>query len=122
MRHLQEVSHPAETDWRSITRNATERRRSLLVQPSIRNNYLETDVMTATPQKLQYMLIDAAIRNIQRGKHLRSENQDEAACEVLIRAQQIVTHHKGVHINRLRTKELIVNCYIPAARSAVYHV
>jgi len=61
------------------------------VQSSIRDNYLETEVMTATPQKLQYMLIDAAIRNLQRGKHLRSEEQHEEACEVLIRAQAIIT-------------------------------
>jgi flagellar secretion chaperone FliS len=61
------------------------------VQSSIRDNYLETEVMTATPQKLQYMLIDAAIRNLNRGKHLRSENQHDEACEVLIRAQEIIT-------------------------------
>ncbi len=61
------------------------------MQSSIRDNYLRTEVMTATPQKLQYMLIDAAIRNLQRGKHLRSENQHDEACEVLIRAQEIVT-------------------------------
>lgn len=61
------------------------------MQSSIRDNYLETEVMTATPQKLQYMLIDAAIRNLQRGKHLRAENQHDQACEALIRAQEIVT-------------------------------
>lgn len=61
------------------------------MQSSIRDNYLETEVMTATPQRLQYMLIDAAIRNLQRGKHLRSENLHDRACEVLIRAQEIVT-------------------------------
>lgn len=61
------------------------------MQSSIRDNYLETEVMTATPQKLQYMLIDAAIRNLNRGKHLRSENQHDEACEALIRAQEIVT-------------------------------
>ena len=61
------------------------------MQPSIRDNYLETEVMTATPQKLQYMLIDAAIRNLQRGKHLRSENQHDEACEALICAQEIIT-------------------------------
>ncbi|NLS96001.1 MAG: flagellar export chaperone FliS [Planctomycetaceae bacterium] len=62
------------------------------MQSSIRDNYLETEVMTATPQKLQYMLIDAAIRNLGRGKLLRSEGRHEQACEALIRAQQIVTH------------------------------
>ncbi len=61
------------------------------MQSSIRDNYLETEVMTATPQKLQYMLIDAAIRNLNRGKHLRSENLHDEACEALIRAQEIVT-------------------------------
>lgn len=61
------------------------------MQSSIRDNYLETEVMTATPQKLQYMLIDAAIRNLQRGKHLRTEELYDEACEALIRAQEIVT-------------------------------
>ena len=61
------------------------------MQSSIRDNYLETEVMTATPQKLQYMLIDAAIRNLLRGKHLRGEGQFDEACEALIRAQTIVT-------------------------------
>lgn len=61
------------------------------MQSSIRDNYLETEVMTATPQKLQYMLIDAAIRNLNRGKHLRSEDHHDEACEALIRAQEIVT-------------------------------
>ena len=37
------------------------------------------------------MLIDAAIRNLQRGKHLRGEGQYDEACEALIRAQTIVT-------------------------------
>lgn len=61
------------------------------MQPSIRDNYLETEVMTASPQKLQYMLIDAAIRNLQKGKHLRGEQRHDEACEALIRAQAIVT-------------------------------
>ena len=61
------------------------------MQSSVRDNYLETEVMTATPQKLQYMLIDAAIRNLHRGKHLRGQNQNDEACEVLIRAQEIIT-------------------------------
>jgi flagellar secretion chaperone FliS len=61
------------------------------VQSSIRDNYLETEVMTATPQKLQLMLLDAAIRNLNRGKQLWSEDKKDEACEVLIRAQEIVT-------------------------------
>lgn len=61
------------------------------MQPSIRDNYLETEVMTASPQKLQYMLIDAAVRNLQRAKHLWSESQNDEACEAVIRAQAIIT-------------------------------
>ena len=58
---------------------------------SVRDSYLETEVMTATPQKLQYMLLDAAILAIQKTKHLWAANRDEEACETLIRAQQIVS-------------------------------
>jgi len=58
---------------------------------SSHDNYLETEVMTASPQKLQFMLLDAAVRSLQRGKHLWSAGQDDVACEALIRAQEIVT-------------------------------
>jgi len=58
---------------------------------SVRDSYLETEVMTATPQKLQYMLLDAAILAIQKTKQLWAANRDEEACETLIRAQQIVS-------------------------------
>jgi flagellar protein FliS len=61
------------------------------VQPSTRNHYLETEVMTASPQKLQCMLIEAAIRNLQRAKHFRGEGDHEQACEAMIRAQEIIT-------------------------------
>ena len=61
------------------------------MQPSTRNNYLETEVMTASPQKLQCMLIEAAIRNLQRAKHFRGEADREQACEAMIRAQEIIT-------------------------------
>ncbi len=60
------------------------------MQRPIRASYLETDVMTATPEKLQTMLIDGAIKNLQRGRLLWNDNRDEEACESLIRAQQII--------------------------------
>ncbi len=60
------------------------------MQQPIRASYLETDVMTATPEKLQTMLIDGAIKNLQRGRLLWNDNRDEEACESLIRAQQII--------------------------------
>ncbi len=60
------------------------------MQRPIRASYLETDVMTATPERLQTMLIDGAIKNLQRGILLWRDNRDEEACESLIRAQQII--------------------------------
>ncbi|MFH1264857.1 MAG: flagellar export chaperone FliS [Planctomycetota bacterium] len=58
---------------------------------SPRDRYLETEVTTATPQKRQLMLIQGAIRFIERARaHWRAE-EDEAAHECLVRVQQIVT-------------------------------
>ena len=53
-------------------------------------NYLFTEIMTATPQKLHLMLIEAAIRSAQRGRQKWQVQQDDEACEALIHAQQIV--------------------------------
>ena len=53
--------------------------------------YIERDVTTASPQKLQLMLIEAAIKNIYRVKNFW-ENQDiEGAFQSLTRIQDIVT-------------------------------
>jgi len=62
-----------------------------MINNTARQHYLETQVLTATPQKLQLMLIEAAIREVQRmGQHWeRCEN--EQAYEAGIRAQRIVT-------------------------------
>jgi len=54
-------------------------------------DYLETEVMTAAPQKLQLMLIEAALRQSNATlEHWKAGNQEQAA-ETLIRAQQIIT-------------------------------
>ena len=58
---------------------------------SARSDYLYTEVMTAAPQKLQLMLIEAAIRLIHRTRHYWNNNQDDAAGEALILCQQVVT-------------------------------
>ena len=55
-----------------------------------RDCYLATQVMTATPQKLQLLLIDGAIRCGQRAKRMWQDGQDEAAGEALVRCQEIV--------------------------------
>ncbi len=54
-------------------------------------DYLETEVMTAAPQKLHLMLIDAAIRQINATReHWKSDNHEEAV-ESLIHSQRILT-------------------------------
>ena len=56
-----------------------------------RQNYLQAEVHTATPQKLQLMLVEAAIKNIHRTKKAWEEERFEAGFEALARAQDIVT-------------------------------
>jgi len=55
--------------------------------------YFENDVRTASPQKLHLMLIEGALRNIERAKHAWQEGEDAEgrALECLIRAQNIVS-------------------------------
>jgi len=58
---------------------------------SARDNYLTTEVMTATPQKLQLMLIEAALRMGQQTIEHWKANEEEQAVDTLIRCQQIIT-------------------------------
>ena len=60
------------------------------MQSSARESYLATEVMTATPQKLQLMLIDTAIRSAKRARQLWRDEEDEGACEALIHAQEVI--------------------------------
>lgn len=60
------------------------------MRSSARENYLVTEVMTAAPQKLQLMLIEAAIRAAQRARQMWQAGRDDQACEALIHAQQLV--------------------------------
>ena len=60
------------------------------MQSSARGSYLETEVMTATPQKLQLMMIEAAIRAAQRTLLAWQEDQQETAGDSLVKAQQIM--------------------------------
>ncbi len=56
-----------------------------------RDTYLETEVMTATPQKLQWMLLDGAVRFVEQTREFWRAGQPDMACETLARAEQIVT-------------------------------
>lgn len=56
-----------------------------------RDAYLTTQVMTATPQKLQLLLIDAALRSAQQAQRHWSEGNDQAADEMLAHATEVVS-------------------------------
>ncbi len=56
-----------------------------------REDYLINEVMTASPQKLQLMLIEAALRQASKARTLWQEKKDLEAGEPLVRAQEIVT-------------------------------
>jgi flagellar protein FliS len=55
------------------------------------SEYLVTEVMTATPQKLQLMLIEAALRFAAKAKGHWRAGENAAAGEAILRAQEIVS-------------------------------
>jgi flagellar protein FliS len=65
------------------------------MQPHARENYLVTEVLTATPQKLQLMMIEAAIRFGQQARQQWQEGKTQAASDSLIRCQQIMAQLLG---------------------------
>ena len=52
--------------------------------------YLAAEVMTAPPQKLQLMLIDAAIRSAERARAMWRAGEHEEAGEALVHAQEVI--------------------------------
>ena len=63
--------------------------------PQKPNSYLEAQVKTATPQKLQLILIEAAIRFVKKAQMHREQKDEAAACEAIGRAHKIVTEIIG---------------------------
>ncbi|GHT46959.1 hypothetical protein FACS189454_08890 [Planctomycetales bacterium] len=55
-----------------------------------RHNYLQAEVQTATPQKLQLLLVEAAIKNVHRTKAAWETEKFDVGFETLTRAQDIV--------------------------------
>ncbi|MCL6501195.1 MAG: flagellar export chaperone FliS [Pirellulales bacterium] len=53
-------------------------------------DYLATEVLTAPPQKLRLMLIEAAIRYITRARTSWSEGRTEEGGELILRAQDVI--------------------------------
>lgn len=58
---------------------------------SAHDEYLVTQVMTATPQKLHLMLIEAALRQCELARQGWQDSQEEAASAALSKAQEILT-------------------------------
>lgn len=61
------------------------------MQPSARDVYLETQVMTASPQKLRLMLVEGAIRKVSLVQHCWDNQRPEEALEASIRAREIIS-------------------------------
>jgi flagellar protein FliS len=76
------------------------------MQTSARENYLVTQVLTAPPQKLHLMLLEAAIRSARLARQKWQSGENEAGCEALIRAQEIVSQLLA-GLNREVAPELI---------------
>jgi flagellar protein FliS len=61
------------------------------MQPSAREAYLETQVMTASPLKLRLMLIEGALRFVNQQRLYWDEGRAEEALESSIRAREIIS-------------------------------
>jgi flagellar protein FliS len=60
-------------------------------QNTARDNYILAEVQTATPQKLQLMLVEAAIKNVHRTKKSFAEQKIDTGLETLMKAQDIIS-------------------------------
>lgn len=60
------------------------------MQASFGDRYLESEVLTASPQRLHLLLIEAAVRYIERTRAAWQRQDRETAFESLTKAQQIV--------------------------------
>jgi flagellar secretion chaperone FliS len=56
-----------------------------------REQYLEQEVLSASPQKLQLLLVEGAIRQAKKAQLLWAQSQDTTARQSIVRAQEIVT-------------------------------
>ncbi len=60
------------------------------MQPSYGDRYLESEVLTASPQRLHLLLIEAAIRHVERTRTAWQRQESDVAFNCLTKAQQIV--------------------------------
>jgi flagellar protein FliS len=55
-----------------------------------RDSYLATEVLTVPPQRLHLMLVEAAMRCVERARQCWRANQPEQATEAVVRAEEIL--------------------------------
>jgi len=65
------------------------------MNPQGAQNYLRTQVLTATPEQLQMMLYDGAIRFAEQAKPALAAQSWEASYTAISRAQRIITELTG---------------------------
>ncbi len=58
---------------------------------SARENYLTTEATTAAPQKLQLLLVEAALRSARRAGQQWQDEQDEQAIQSIVHAEAVVS-------------------------------
>ena len=56
-----------------------------------RDDYLESEILDASPAKLQLLLVEGAVRAAEKARAYWRAAKDDLACEAIIRAQEIVT-------------------------------
>jgi flagellar protein FliS len=65
------------------------------MNPQVAQNYLRTKVLTATPEQVQLMLFDGAIRYAEQARPMLEQKKFEQSHTLLTRAQKIVNHLLG---------------------------
>lgn len=65
------------------------------MNPQAAQTYLKTKVLTATPEQLQLMLFDGALRFAEQGRVALEQKKFEDSHNALTRVQKIVTELKG---------------------------
>ncbi len=65
------------------------------MQSMAQDAYLATEVTTAAPQKLQLLLIEAALRLANRARHFWKQDRNDLAIQALVHAQSMVAEMLG---------------------------
>jgi len=89
------------------------------MQDSIGKRYQQGELLTATPQRLQYLLVDGAIRFANQAKQHWQSGDYEQGGEAMDRCEAILTEIlKNVRIDRWAVADQIAGLYLFLLRSA----